>query len=100
MAAIVGREHELAQVETLLTRRNEGVDGLLLEGEAGVGKSTLWLAGVELARERGFRVLSARPAEAERELAYVGLDQPDCPSRAIRRHTSVPIVCSGSSTSE
>ena len=45
----------------------------MLEGEAGIGKSTLWLAGVEHARARGLRVLSSRPAEAERGLAHVGL---------------------------
>ena len=46
------------------TRRG-GMAALVLEGEAGIGKSTLWLAGVEAARERGLRVLSARPAEVE-----------------------------------
>jgi DNA-binding CsgD family transcriptional regulator len=45
----------------------------VLEGEAGIGKSTLWLAGVEAARERGLRVLSSEPAEAERGLAHTGL---------------------------
>jgi DNA-binding CsgD family transcriptional regulator len=45
----------------------------VLEGEAGIGKSTLWLAGVEAARERGLRVLSSRPAEAEQGLAHAGL---------------------------
>ena len=45
----------------------------MLEGEAGIGKSTLWLAGLEHARTRRLRVLSSRPAEAERSLAHVGL---------------------------
>ena len=45
----------------------------MLEGEAGIGKSTLWLAGVEHARATGLRVLSSRPAEAERGLAHAGL---------------------------
>ena len=47
--------------------------GLVLEGEPGIGKSTLWLAAVQAARQRGFLVLSSRPAEAERGLAHVGL---------------------------
>jgi DNA-binding CsgD family transcriptional regulator len=46
---------------------------LVLEGEAGIGKTTLWLAGVERAQERGFRVLAARPAEAESELSFSAL---------------------------
>src|SRR5206468_2216045 len=36
-------------------------------------KTTLWLAGVEHARERGFRVLSAQPSEAESVQAYASL---------------------------
>ena len=44
-----------------------------MEGQAGIGKSTIWLAGVEAARERGLRVLSSRPAEVELGVAYAGL---------------------------
>ena len=46
---------------------------LLIEGEPGIGKTTLWLAAVERAREKGFRVLSARAAAAESVLAYTAL---------------------------
>src|SRR5262249_59633877 len=46
---------------------------LVLEGEAGTGKSTLGLAGVEHAHERGVRVLRPRPAEAEQGLAHAAL---------------------------
>ncbi|MDT5237688.1 MAG: hypothetical protein QOF47_3675 [Mycobacterium sp.] len=46
---------------------------LLIEGEPGIGKTTLWLATQELARDRGFRVLSARAAAAESVLAYTAL---------------------------
>ncbi len=41
-----------------------------MEGEAGIGKTTLWLAALEQARHRGFHVLSARAWEAESVLAY------------------------------
>lgn len=44
--------------------------GLLLDGEAGIGKTTLWLAALQQARAQGFRVLSARAWEAESVLAY------------------------------
>jgi DNA-binding CsgD family transcriptional regulator len=70
---IVGREVELASVHAFLERPAESPVALVLEGEAGIGKSTLWLAGVEAARERGFRVLVSRPAEAERGLTHAGL---------------------------
>ena len=46
---------------------------LLIEGETGIGKTTLWLAAQEQAREAGFRVLSARAAAAESVLAYTAL---------------------------
>jgi DNA-binding CsgD family transcriptional regulator len=73
MSEIVGRDEELASLHVFI----DGVRGepaaLVLEGEAGIGKSTLWLAGVEHARRRGLRVLSSRPAEAESSLAHAGL---------------------------
>src|SRR5258708_6746918 len=73
MFEIVGREEELASLHAFIDERPGGPVALVLEGEAGIGKSTLWLAGLEHARTSGLRVLSSRPAEAERSLAHVGL---------------------------
>ena len=73
MTGIVGREQELASLRDFIARTEQGTAALVLEGEAGIGKSTLWVTGVEYAREQGIRVLSSRPAEAERGLAYAGL---------------------------
>src|SRR2546425_1761083 len=70
---IVGREEELGSVHAFIGEAERGRAALVLEGEAGMGKSTLWLAGVEHARAQGMRVLSSRPAEAERDLAHAGL---------------------------
>jgi DNA-binding CsgD family transcriptional regulator len=42
----------------------------VIEGEAGIGKTTLWLSTITLARDRGFRVLSAQAGQAESMLAY------------------------------
>jgi DNA-binding CsgD family transcriptional regulator len=70
---ILGRESELGSIRAFLDGRVDGPVALVLKGEPGIGKSTLWLAGVEHARSLGCRVLSARPAEAERGLAYAGL---------------------------
>jgi DNA-binding CsgD family transcriptional regulator len=71
--AIVSREDELARLDAFLGRAEHGPVALVVEGDPGVGKSTLWLAAVESARGEGVRVLSSRPAEAERGLAYAGL---------------------------
>src|SRR5438034_9688953 len=70
---IVGRDEELASVRAFVARAERGPAALVLEGEPGIGKSTLWLAGVEHARQRGSRALASRPAEAERSLAHVAL---------------------------
>ena len=47
-----------------------GAAVLVLEGEAGIGKTTLWAAAVEAARRRGYEVLTCRPADRESALAY------------------------------
>ncbi len=47
--------------------------GLVIEGEAGIGKTTLWLAAGDEARERGFRLLSARVGQAESVFAYAAV---------------------------
>ena len=57
-AEIIGRETELAALQTFLDRSSDGVRALVLEGDPGVGKSTLWQAGVEAARERSPRRLA------------------------------------------
>jgi DNA-binding CsgD family transcriptional regulator len=68
---IVGREVELAAIERFL---DGGPSRLLtINGAAGIGKTTLWSAAVERARELGYRVLACRPAETERDLSFAGL---------------------------
>jgi DNA-binding CsgD family transcriptional regulator len=70
---VIGRDDETEQLRAFLDDRVlDGPRALVLEGEAGIGKSTLWLAALELAREQGLRVLSSRPAEAEQDLAFAG----------------------------
>jgi DNA-binding CsgD family transcriptional regulator/tetratricopeptide (TPR) repeat protein len=46
---------------------------LIVSGEPGIGRTTLWSAGVREARERGFQVLSARPVARESILVYASL---------------------------
>lgn len=84
---IVGREKELASLRGFADEVHEGPAVLVLEGEAGIGKSTLWLAGVQYARTQGVRVLSSRPAEAECSLAHVGLGDGDGKNQRTFRTT-------------
>ena len=58
----MSRDAESAAVAGFLDATTHEPSSLLIEGEAGIGKTTIWLAGVEQARERGFHVLTARPA--------------------------------------
>ena len=67
---IIGRREELLALEAFLGAVPAGGQALLLEGDAGIGKSALWYEGLRLARERGFRVLTARAARSETQVAF------------------------------
>jgi hypothetical protein len=71
--AIVGRDEELSLVAAFLGAPDERSAALVLEGEAGIGKSTVWRHGVDVARGNGFHVLEARPSESETALSFAGL---------------------------
>jgi DNA-binding CsgD family transcriptional regulator len=70
---IVGRLDELSRVDAFLDGLVDGPAALVLDGESGMGKTTLWDRGVAEAGERGWRVLSIRPAESEATLSFAGL---------------------------
>jgi DNA-binding CsgD family transcriptional regulator len=72
-ASIVGRDEELAAITRFLDSVVAQPEILVLEGDPGIGKTTLWLAAVEQARQRGFHVLSCCPSTAEARLSYVSL---------------------------
>jgi DNA-binding CsgD family transcriptional regulator len=70
VAPLVERELELEAVERLLTGARAGSGGgLLFEGPAGIGKSSL-LAATRAAAEPELRILSARGGELERDLPF------------------------------
>ena len=70
---LVGREEELGAIVELLDDTEQLPAVVVLAGEAGIGKTTLWAAGIEAAAERGYRVLSCRPSEAETRYSFAGL---------------------------
>jgi DNA-binding CsgD family transcriptional regulator/tetratricopeptide (TPR) repeat protein len=72
-ASVVGRAAELAAIGTVLDPGDSGAAAFVLDGEAGIGKTTVWLAAVEAGRDQGRRVLSCRPAETEASLPFVSL---------------------------
>jgi DNA-binding CsgD family transcriptional regulator len=68
----VGREAELSALHAFLDG-DRGPHAFVVVGDPGIGKTTLWEAGVVAARERGFRVLVARPNESEAKMAFAAL---------------------------
>jgi tetratricopeptide (TPR) repeat protein len=69
---VVGRQAEPERLGGFLDPLGGGL-GLLLEGVAGIGKTTLWRAGIELGRARGYRVLWCRPAASETAFSFAAL---------------------------
>lgn len=73
MTAVVGRDAEFSALRAFLSRWEDGAAALVLDGEAGMGKTTLWRAGLEEASGLGLRVLRALPAECETALSFSAL---------------------------
>jgi DNA-binding CsgD family transcriptional regulator len=71
--AVIGRDEELTSLHAFLAEVEQGPAALVLSGEAGIGKTALWEAGLHEAEERFGRVLSHRSVEAEALLSFAGL---------------------------
>src|SRR2546421_2292781 len=69
---IVGRAEELARLAAFVERVSGETCVLVLEGQAGIGKSRLWRAGLDLAQVSGHRILSTRASGGEMRLAFAG----------------------------
>ncbi len=71
--AAVGRDAELADVDLFLGQMTAASCALALEGDAGIGKTTIWQEAIDRAGEAGIVVLACRPAAAEAKLSFSGL---------------------------
>ncbi|HEX4724355.1 MAG TPA: LuxR family transcriptional regulator [Pseudonocardiaceae bacterium] len=67
----VGRGDELRAIARFLAA--DWPDILVLAGEPGIGKTTLWRYAVEQATDQGIRVLSCQPSAAETQLSCASL---------------------------
>ncbi len=72
-ASPVGRQNELAVVSRVLDSVPSGPVALMLGGDAGIGKSTLFLEACSQARARGYQILSCQPNESEAKLSFAAL---------------------------
>ncbi len=70
---LIGRDAEAAKITSFLGELVGGSRVLLIEGEAGIGKTTLLREGHTLATQAGMTVLSAFPVESEIPLEFAGL---------------------------
>jgi DNA-binding CsgD family transcriptional regulator len=71
-ADLVGRETELAAIAGFLEAEAHAC-AVVIEGEAGIGKTSVWRAAVEAEASRGSRVLRCGPAESDAKLAFSSL---------------------------
>jgi DNA-binding CsgD family transcriptional regulator len=71
--AIVGRDDELAVGDRFLEAIETRPASLFVEGEPGIGKTTVWTEIAARARGRGHLVLISRPERSEVELPFAGL---------------------------
>jgi DNA-binding CsgD family transcriptional regulator len=69
---IFGRDEELAAITRFFEDERAGSRALVLEGDAGIGKTTLWREAVRLAGSRSL-VLSSRASEAETRMSFTVL---------------------------
>ena len=106
---IVGRDAELEIVGRFLDPASDA-RALLLTGEAGIGKSTIWQAAMADAQARGYRVIGSRPTEAEARLPFAALTdlfgdladelEPDLPEPQRRALDAALLRASGDGVAE
>jgi predicted ATPase len=70
---VVCRAGELGAIADFLASACVRPSGLTIEGEAGIGKTTLWSVATEQAGEQGYCVLSARAGQAESAMSYAAV---------------------------
>ena len=70
---VVGRDRQLAELRAVLEPGDRGPTACVVYGPAGIGKTTLWREGLAEVSDRGYRLLTCRPAESEAGLSFAGL---------------------------
>jgi len=70
---VLGRDTALAEVATFVDAMEVAPAALLLEGDPGIGKTTVWRSAQAAAIARGHRVLAVTAVEGEADLPFVAL---------------------------
>lgn len=99
---LAGRGREMQGVQALLQQARGGTAVLILDGQAGIGKTTVCRAAAEAAAEAGFTVLTTAGAAAEMSLAWAGLadllarvDQAALSALSTVHQRALRAVCTG-----
>ena len=75
LPVLQGREQDIALIDHLIDRIDQGGSTLVISGEPGIGKSALLEAARHRASERGISVLSMTGVLAEVHLPFAALEQ-------------------------
>ncbi len=70
---LVGRDRDGSVASTFLAATREESSALIIEGEAGIGKTTLWDAVVRTAERDGLTVLRTAGEPIEAQMSYIGV---------------------------
>jgi DNA-binding CsgD family transcriptional regulator len=70
---VLGRDDELAAIARWVEGFGSEPSAIVLDGDAGIGKTTLWREAVATVRHAGHAVVECRPTAAEFALPFVGL---------------------------
>lgn len=70
---LIGRDAEVARIGTFLSAASGAPAALVVIGDAGIGKTTVWRHVLQAAKQ-SCRVLSCQPTAAESPLAFSALD--------------------------
>lgn len=71
---VVGRRAEKASIARFLKALPSGPLAMVVEGEAGVGKTSLWEWGLHGAEDRSYTALATAAAPSDAKLSYAGID--------------------------
>ena len=72
-SSLIGRDAEITGILAFLSAASGAPAALVVTGDTGIGKTAMWQHALQ-ATGRSARVLSCRPAMAERPLAFSALD--------------------------
>ena len=90
-AEIIGRRDELLAIQSFLDAVPAGGQALLLEGDAGIGKTALWQEALRVAGQRDVRVLRSRPSQSEAQVAFAAVGDLLAPALSDGLERLVPV---------